>query len=119
MAIAVWVKWLAVPMPPPGPCEANAVAAEDTATIVAIATRETFTRDDVMTISPSKITEEDTTIVYAGFAHASENFGNPQHRLRIHLRGVVIHSTFTSLTSICELRRHDAARMSRTGPPPT
>ena len=45
---------LAVPIPPPGPCEANAVAAYDTATIVAIAIRETFMRNDVMTISPSK-----------------------------------------------------------------
>jgi hypothetical protein len=61
-----------------------------------------------------KVTEEDTTIVYGGFGHVGENFGNRQRRLGIHLRGWVIHSTFTSLTSICELRRHDAARMSKT-----
>jgi hypothetical protein len=33
----------------------------------------------------------------------------PVRAIRIHLRGAVIHTTFTSLTSICDLRRDDTA----------
>src|SRR5437868_6312805 len=56
MAIASWVEWLAVPMPPPGPCEANAAPLHITAAMIGIAAnavRDTQSRmpDDVMTIS--------------------------------------------------------------------
>jgi len=55
MAIATWVRWLAVPIPPPGPCDASAELAHDTPATkaAAIAARDIELRmhDDVMTIS--------------------------------------------------------------------
>src|SRR3954468_10014025 len=56
MAIASWVEWLAVPMPPPGPCEASAAPLHVTAATIGIAASaaraaKSRMHDDVMTIS--------------------------------------------------------------------
>src|SRR5438128_10972938 len=50
---AMCVKWLAVPTPPPGPCEANAASLHATAVTIGIAASKIRSRmpNDVMTIS--------------------------------------------------------------------
>jgi hypothetical protein len=54
-AMASWVKGLAVPSPPPGPCDANAAPADNEASVrVAVKAKRDIrcrVRDDVMTIS--------------------------------------------------------------------
>src|SRR4030088_60082 len=114
MAIASWVRWLAVPMPPPGPCDANAVSVHATAATMAIAAsaaRDTASRmhDNVMTISCAnelqKIRRQSMPVLSTQVKMLSENVGRKTERaclIRIHLHGAVIHSTFTSLTSGCD-----------------
>ena len=65
MAITSWVKLLAVPGPPPGPCEARAaLAGSKTAVTAAVAKAirdiRGVMRDEVMTISCDGTFSEDT-----------------------------------------------------------
>jgi hypothetical protein len=65
IAIASWVKWLAVPVATPGPCEAKAAAAHDKAATAAVAPAakrdiRCLVRGEVMAISCNQRVAEDT-----------------------------------------------------------
>jgi hypothetical protein len=65
MAIASWVKLLAVPGPPPGPWDARAGLANNEAASIDVAAKakadiRSIFRDDVMTISCDEKLSEDT-----------------------------------------------------------
>jgi len=65
IAMANCVKLLAVPGPPPGPCEAKAAPAHDKQTTVAVAAEakrdiRCLMRDDAMIISCGEELSEDT-----------------------------------------------------------
>jgi hypothetical protein len=71
IAMANCVKPLAVPGPPPGPCEAKAafahsVAVTIDAAVAAMRDKRCLVRDDVMIISCDKLQKIRTT-AYAGF----------------------------------------------------
>jgi hypothetical protein len=106
MAIAVWVKLLALPMPPPGPCDANALAGSSSAAAMAARDVKEFFRD--MTVSRDNRLRKATDNNGAGFEIFALKL-EPARTIRIHLCGADIHSTFTSLALVLDLRCGDAA----------
>src|SRR5947207_12877246 len=78
MAIAIWERWLAVPMPPPGPCDASAAPAGNTQAMIA-SDIEAFMRDDVMAISRNKNNRRRYGASLRRFC-AGENYPEPAAR---------------------------------------
>jgi len=99
---------------PPGPCDASATALHDTAATVAIAASaardiEWRIRYEVMTISRNKTLqryERNLAPVLRGCANLNG--------IRVHVHDAIIQTAFTSLASVCELRRGDADCSART-----
>src|SRR5882672_4693901 len=111
MAIASWVEWPAVPMPPPGPCEADAAPLHITATTIETAARAARDRksrmlDDVMTISCAnelqKIRRQSNPVLDAPLKMLADK-PEPVRNVRIHLRGAIIQAAFTSLAAAYDI----------------
>src|ERR1700682_3690881 len=107
MAMTSCVKLLAVPGPPPGPCEAKAGPAHDRQTTIdgaAKAKRDIrcLMRGDAMTISGGEKLSEVRATTCAGFENVARKCccakREPVCAICIHLYDAAIHSTFTSST---------------------
>src|SRR6202171_3446526 len=121
MAIASWARGLAVPMPRPCPGDADAASVHTTAATMGIAARAardtaSHMHDNVMTISCAnelqKIRRQSTPVLSTQVKMLAGKTERGR-RISIHLCGAVIHLTFVSLTSACDLRRGDAAYATR------
>src|ERR1700716_2675562 len=96
-AMAIWVKLLAVPMPPPGPCDAKALAAgSSTADAAAMAARDSMGSFPDMAISRDSLIAEATDEDGAGFEIFSAK-REPARAIRIHFCGADIHFTVFGL----------------------
>src|SRR5216683_8059648 len=102
MAIASWVRPLAVPGPAPGPCDANAAPAQQKpATVEATTTAarkvRLLTAIHLMAISHDEHAVEDTTPVYAGVASEVKILGRKNLRSKKSCRNRLSRSAFMSV----------------------
>jgi len=117
MAIAVWVSGLAVPIPPPGPCDASAALLHSAAAAIEVtagAARDIGGRvqNDVMEISIQKALSKIRRQATPGLARG-KIFKRRRVPARVHLRGAFIQDPFKSLASVCLQRCGDAIRRRR------